>query len=108
MSAEIKKKIESLREKILRHDHLYYVLSQPLVSDKEYDDLLKKLIELETQFSQLRQLDSPSQRVGSKASSGVATVRHKEKMLSLDNTYSVDELKEWVLRVRKGLGKGRV
>ncbi|MDD5561175.1 MAG: NAD-dependent DNA ligase LigA [Candidatus Omnitrophica bacterium] len=104
MPAQIRKKIESLKEKLRRYDYSYYVLSQPQVSDKEYDDLMLKLKSLEEQYPQLRTDDSPSQRLSSAISPGFKTVKHKTGMFSLDNTYSIDELAGWDERVRKGLG----
>jgi len=97
-------KIEKLRDEILHHDYQYYALSQPEVSDKEYDDLMKQLIVLEKQFPQLRTADSPTQRVGGGVQERFKTVNHRLKMLSLDNTYFFEELKDWDKRVHKGLG----
>ena len=108
MSVQIKNKIEKLREKLRKHDYLYYVLSQPIVADKEYDDLMRQLIALENKYSQYRTDDSPSQRLSSGISTGFKTVRHNAEMLSLDNTYSIDELRAWDQRVRKGLGENTV
>lgn len=105
MSAQVKNKIEQLKEDIRKHDYLYYVLSQPSVSDKEYDDLLRQLIELENKYPQYLTTDSPSQRISLGISKGFKTVKHNAGMFSLDNTYSIDELKLWDERVRKGLGK---
>ena len=95
MSADIKKKIGALREKMRHHDYLYYVLSQPEVSDKEYDDSLLRLKELEEKYPQYRTDDSPAVRVSGGILKGFETVKHKQKMLSLDNTYSSEELKDW-------------
>ncbi|MCX5700897.1 MAG: NAD-dependent DNA ligase LigA [Candidatus Omnitrophica bacterium] len=100
---DIKEKIKSLREQIQRHDYLYYVLSQPVLSDKEYDDLMRRLIEFEREHPQFKADDSPTVRVSGGILSGFKTVRHKEKMLSLDNTYSFEELEDWHERVIKGL-----
>ncbi|MBI5415244.1 MAG: NAD-dependent DNA ligase LigA [Candidatus Omnitrophica bacterium] len=97
------REIEKLSREIEEHNYRYYVLDEPAVSDKEYDELLRKLIKLEDQFPGLKSPDSPSQRVGAKVLSGAATVTHRVKMYSLDNTYSMDELKEWHGRVVKGL-----
>lgn len=99
----IKKEIERLREKIRHHDYLYYVLSQPEVADKEYDDLLRKLKELEEQHPEFKTADSPTVRVSGGILEGFKTAKHKQKMLSLDNTYSFEELKDWQERVHKGL-----
>lgn len=104
MPFAIKNQIESLREKIRRHDYLYYVLSQPEISDKEYDDLLSRLKKLEVEHPEFKSSDSPTVRVGGGILEGFKTVKHKQKMFSLDNTYSLDELKEWNQRVLKGLG----
>ncbi len=105
MSAQIKNQIEQLKAKLRKHDYLYYVLSQPLVSDKEYDDLMRQLIILENKYPQYRTADSPSQRLSSGISPGFKTVKHRQGMFSLDNTYSIDELRAWDERVRKGLGE---
>ncbi len=104
MYIQIKNKIKLLREKIRKHDYSYYVLSQPQVSDKEYDDLMIELKTLEDKYPQLRTDDSPSQRLSAGISPGFKTVKHKAGMFSLDNTYSIDELASWDERLRKGLG----
>ncbi|HRR29281.1 MAG TPA: NAD-dependent DNA ligase LigA [Victivallales bacterium] len=105
MSEGIKKEIERLKEEIRLHDYKYYVLSQPEISDSEYDVLMKKLLELEEKNPRYKTDDSPSVRVGGKVLEGFKTVRHKQKMFSLDNTYSLDELAEWDKRVHRGLGE---
>jgi len=105
MTIGIRKKIEGLREKIRHHDYLYYVISQPEISDKEYDELLKQLQGLEDKYPQYKTADSPTLRVGGAVLEGFATVKHRQKMVSLDNTYSIDELKDWDERVHKGLGR---
>ncbi len=106
MSKGIKKKIEILREKIQHHDYLYYVLSQPKISDKEYDALMQQLKSLEDRYPQYKSEDSPSVRVSGGILEGFKTVKHKQKMLSLDNVYSFEELKDWDERVHKGLASG--
>lgn len=103
----IKKKIEDLRGEIRRHDYLYYVMSQPVVSDKEYDDLMRSLLALEAAHPGYRSEDSPSVRVSGGVLEGFKTVSHRVKMLSLDNTYSFDEVREWSDRVAKGLDGAR-
>jgi len=100
---KVKKEIARLSQEIETHSHRYYILDEPTISDKEYDELLRKLIKLEEQFPGLKSPDSPSQRVGAKVLSSTATVTHRVKMYSLDNTYSMDELREWHERVVKGL-----
>lgn len=105
MIVDIKKKIEDLRQKIRRHDYLYYVLSRSEISDKEYDSLMGHLKELEDKYPEYRSDDSPTVRVSGGILDGFKTVKHKQKMLSLDNTYSFEELKDWDERVHKGLGE---
>ncbi|MCA9405100.1 MAG: NAD-dependent DNA ligase LigA [Candidatus Omnitrophica bacterium] len=97
------KRVRHLSKEIEQHNDRYYNLDQPTISDREYDDLLKELIQLENEYPELKDINSPTQRVGIKVPSGTKTVRHKEKMYSLDNTYSVDELKDWHRRVLKGV-----
>jgi DNA ligase (NAD+) len=102
--AQAKKEIEKLREQILHHDYLYYVLAQPEVSDTDYDRLYKQLQNLEKQFPDLINPDSPTQRVGGELVGGFQPVRHRTPMLSLDNTYNENEVLEWDDRLEKGLG----
>ncbi len=104
MSGDIKEKIEVLRKRIRHHDYMYYALSQPEISDKEYDELINELKELEDRYPEFKTPDSPSMRVGAGILEGFKTVKHRQKMLSLDNTYSFEELEDWVKRVHKGLG----
>lgn len=92
-----------LKQEINRHDYLYYVLAQPEISDREYDRLMKELQQLESQFPELATLDSPTQRVGGAPLKIFPSVRHRLPMLSLDNTYSKEELTEFDERVKKGL-----
>jgi DNA ligase (NAD+) len=103
---QAKKAIDQLRTKIRHHEYLYYVLSQPEISDKEYDDLLRGLKSLEDEFPQFKSADSPTARVGGGILEGFAAVKHRQKMFSLDNTYSFDELRGWSERVQKGLSAG--
>lgn len=100
---QAKNEILKLAAQIEEHNHRYYVLDQPVVSDQEYDRLLKRLIALEAEFPELITPDSPSQRIGAKAEAAAPAVRHRVKMFSLDNTYSFEELREWAHRVGKGL-----
>ncbi len=88
-------------EEIRRHDHAYYVLAQPTISDTEYDRLYRELVELETRFPELRSPDSPTQRVGGQPLKEFKPVRHLQPMMSLDNTYSQAELREFVNRVQR-------
>jgi len=96
-----KKEIKQLRETINYHNHQYYVDNNPVISDYEFDQLLKKLETLEESFPDLITPDSPTQRVGGQPSEGFDTVAHKIPMLSLANTYSPDELREFDKRVKK-------
>lgn len=98
------KEIARLRDEIRSHDHRYYVLDDPVVSDREYDALMRRLLDLEAAHPELVTADSPTQRVAGRPLPGFAQVRHATPMLSLDNTYSAGELLEFDARVRKGLG----
>lgn len=92
-----------LRTEIDRHDHRYYVLNDPEISDRDYDALLAELVEIETRHPELVTPESPTQRVGSDLSDGFTTVRHTRPMLSLGNTYSHDEVREFDRRVDERL-----
>lgn len=95
--------IKRLSELINYHNDLYYQQSKSEISDQDFDALLRQLIDLENQFPDLKQADSPSQRVGGTITKNFDTVVHKYRMLSLGNTYSREELIEWDERVKKGL-----
>lgn len=101
---EAEKQIKKLREEINYHNYKYYVENNPVVSDYEYDMLLKKLESLEAQFPDFITSDSPTQRVGGEPLKGFKTVEHKTPMLSLDNAYSYDELREFDERIKKTCG----
>jgi DNA ligase (NAD+) len=106
MSAkDISRKIETLREKIRHHEHLYYVLDNPSISDAEFDQLMNQLKELETENPKLITLDSPTQRVGGKPREGFLKVPHSSPMLSLDNTYNEEDLRNWERRVHELSGR---
>ncbi|MHC1707607.1 MAG: NAD-dependent DNA ligase LigA [Bacteroidales bacterium] len=98
---EVKLRIEFLRGEINRHNHNYYVLSAPLISDYDFDKLLEELILLENQYPQYFDPDSPSQRVGGEITREFRQLKHKYPMLSLGNTYSEQELIDFDERVRK-------
>ncbi len=100
----VKKEIEGLRVSIRRHDHSYYALNQPEISDREYDVLMKRLQELELEHPGLIVPDSPTQRVGEKPIEKFSSVNHRAPMLSLDNVYSIEEIRQWNGKVCKGLG----
>src|SRR6202044_2025653 len=99
------KKIESLRERIRHHEYLYYVLDQPEISDADFDKLMRELKDLEAEHPELLTADSPTQRVGGKPREGFVKVRHSSPMLSLDNTYSEEELRDWERRVHELSGR---
>jgi DNA ligase (NAD+) len=101
-------KIEALRDKIRHHEYLYYVLDQPEISDLEFDNLMQQLKDLEAGNPSLITPDSPTQRVGGKPREGFVKVRHSSPMLSLDNTYSEDELRAWERRVHELTGRSDV
>src|SRR5215469_10312152 len=102
---DVEKKIESLREKIRHHEYLYYVVDQPSISDQEFDQLMGQLKDLEAEHPELVTPDSPTRRVGGKPREGFVKVRHSSPMLSLDNTYSEDELRGWERRVHELSGR---
>ena len=106
--AQAKQRIAELRKEIRRHDHLYYVLAQPIISDPEYDRLYAELKKLEQEYPDLVTADSPTQRVGGAALKEFRSVRHAQPMMSLDNTYNEAELREFCDRVNRLLPGERV
>jgi DNA ligase (NAD+) len=98
--------IEKLRDEIRRHDDLYYVVNAPEISDREYDELMEKLQKLEEANPELITPDSPTQRVGGRPAEGFPEVIHTRQMLSLDNSYNIDELRAFDDRCRR-LADGR-
>ena len=103
MVAEAKKRLDWLRREIRRHDYRYYILNHPEITDTQYDKLFAELKAVEAEHPELVTPDSPTQRVSGRPLEGFATVRHAIPMLSVDNTYSADELRAFDARVRKGL-----
>jgi len=101
---EIHQTIQKLREELHLHNHNYYVLDTPTISDFEFDVKLKQLQELEGQHPEFFDENSPSQRVGGAITKNFETVKHDFRMYSLDNSYSKDELIEWENRIQKVLG----
>ena len=99
--AEAKKRHARLVEEIRRHDRAYYVEARPVISDQEYDRLYHELLDLEKEFPELATPDSPSHRVGGAPLSEFQSVRHAVPMMSLDNTYSQEEVRDFVKRVQK-------
>jgi len=104
----VEKKIEALREKIRHHEYLYYVLDQPEISDAEFDQLMQQLKDLEGEHPSLVTPDSPTQRVGGEPREGFVKVAHSSAMLSLDNTYNEEELRNWERRVHELTGRSDV
>ncbi|MFI5113851.1 MAG: NAD-dependent DNA ligase LigA [Terriglobales bacterium] len=107
-SSAIEKKIEALREKIRYHEHRYYVLDDPEITDAEFDKLINELKKLEAEHPDLITPDSPTQRVGGKPREGFVKAKHSSPMLSLDNAYSEEELRDWERRVHELSGRNDV
>jgi DNA ligase (NAD+) len=99
--AQAKQRHAELADEIRRHDYAYYVEAQPLIGDPEYDRLYRELLDLEKEFPDLITSDSPSQRVGGEPLSGFEQVQHLRPMMSLDNTYSQDEVRQFIARAQK-------
>lgn len=108
MNDPILEKIQTLREELNQHNYNYYVLDTPSISDYEFDQKLKALQELEKQYPQYNDPNSPSVRVGGQITKNFPTVTHEFRMYSLDNSYSKEELEEWEKRVLKLLGTEKV
>ena len=100
----IQTQIQSLRDELNQHNHNYYVLDKPTISDFEFDQLLKKLQDLETQHPEFFDENSPTQRVGGSITKNFNTVAHEHRMYSLDNSYSTEDLMDWEVRIQKILG----
>ena len=107
-TAAAKHEIEELREKIRKNDYKYYVLDDPEISDAAYDRLMNRLKELEAANPSLVTQDSPSARVGGTPREGFQKVRHARAMLSLDNAFSYDALRDFDRRVRRGIGREKI
>lgn len=102
------KEIEQLRKELRYHSYLYYVKDAPQITDYEYDHMYRRLVELEAKYPESVTPDSPTQRVGGKASDDFRKVRFKKPMLSLTNAFSADELRDFDRRVKEGLGTDSV
>jgi DNA ligase (NAD+) len=102
--AIIENKIKALREALRQHNYSYYVLDEPSISDYEFDIRLKELQELETKHPEYFDPNSPSQRVGGEITKNFNTVTHKNRMYSLDNSYSKEDILDWEIRIQKILG----
>ena len=98
---EVKSKINELSEQLHHYNYMYYVKSESLVSDYEFDMLLKELEALEAKFPELVDINSPSKRVGGAVVKNFETVAHRFPMLSLSNSYSKEEIVEWEARIKK-------
>src|SRR5208283_4439797 len=101
----LRKEAEKLREELRRHEYLYYVVDNPEISDAAFDKLMNRLKEMEAAHPDLITPDSPTVRVGGSPREGFQTVRHARAMLSLDNAFSYDALRDWDRRVRQGTGR---
>src|SRR6267378_2123653 len=106
--ARVKKEIENLREKLRYHEYQYYVLDDPEISDAAYDRMMNRLKELEAAHPELVTPDSPTVRVGGAPRDGFQKVQHARPMLSLDNAFSYDALRDWDRRVREGSGQEKI
>ena len=98
-----KLRIEQLRKELHEHNYRYYVLNQPTIGDQDFDFMMKELQDLEAKHPELYDANSPSQRVGSDLQSGFQQVTHRYPMLSLANTYSEADVRDWYESVKKGL-----
>jgi DNA ligase (NAD+) len=106
--AEAASRAAFLRQEIDKHNRLYYVEARPVISDLQFDALLKELQEIEARFPDLLTPDSPTQRVGGAPLEGFVQIRHTVPMMSLDNTYSEEEMTAFFARLQKGLGRERI
>jgi DNA ligase (NAD+) len=106
--ASLKREAEQLREKIRHHEYRYYVLDDPEISDAAFDRLMEKLKKIEADYPELRTSDSPTVRVGGTPREGFQSVRHARPMLSLDNAFSFDALRDFDRRVREGSGREEI
>ncbi len=98
---DIQQKILSLREELNQHNYNYYILDQPTISDYEFDQKLKELIDLEKSYPEFFVVNSPTQRVGGRISKNFPTVQHEYRMYSLDNSYSIEDMQDWEKRIEK-------
>src|SRR2546429_2815962 len=107
-AASLKTEVEDLREELRQHEYRYHVLDDPEISDAAYDALLQKLREIEAAHPELVTADSPTARVGAPPRAGFQTMRHTRPMLSLDNAFSFDALRDFDRRVREGIGRNSI
>src|SRR5437773_4539134 len=102
------KRMTQLREEIREHDRHYYEEAAPIISDRDYDRLYKELVDLEAEFPQLVSPDSPTQRVGGKPLEAFSQITHRVPMLSLDNTYSEEEVANFYARIMRLLPNEKI
>src|SRR5215211_754486 len=105
-SKDVEREAARLREEIDKHNRLYYLEAAPVISDREFDRLMERLEQIEAEHPELVTPDSPTQRVGGAPLDAFVTVTHSVPMLSIENTYNFDEVREWDARVRKALNPG--
>ena len=105
---EVRQRHATLSVELTEHQHRYHVLDSPLVSDAEYDALMRELVDIEDRYPELRTPDSPTQQVGAPVSTLFTPVRHVERLLSLDNVFSAEELDNWFARVARLAESGPV
>ncbi len=103
-----KERIEAIRNELNTHNYNYYVLDNPSISDFEFDIKLKELEQLENQFPEFLDVNSPTQRVGGQITKNFETITHKNRMYSLDNSYSKEDLLDWEKRIQKLLGTTQI
>src|SRR6478736_10309132 len=106
--APLQPELERLRDEIRHHEYRYYVLDDPEITDAEFDRLMNQLKRLEAAHPELITPDSPTQRVGGKPREGFVKVEHSRPMLSLDNAFGEDELRNWDRRVRELAGSDKI
>ncbi|MFZ2032831.1 MAG: NAD-dependent DNA ligase LigA, partial [Candidatus Dormiibacterota bacterium] len=97
-------RVEALRKELDHHSRLYHVLDAPEITDAEYDHLFRELVDLESAFPELQTADSPTQRVGGEPAASFTKVRHRTPMLSLNNAFSPDEVRDFGGRVERAIG----
>ena len=102
---EAERQIEQLRQQLQYHNYRYHVLDDPQITDAEYDQLMRRLQELEATFPELIRPDSPTQRVGATPLETFGTVMHSLPMLSLDNAFSAEEVRDFDTRIKRQLGQ---
>ena len=100
---QAKIEVEALTIELNKYNHAYYVENNSIISDYEFDQLLKKLQDIESKFPELSSSNSPTKRVGGDITKKFETVIHKYPMLSLSNTYSKEEIEEWIARIKKSV-----